>query len=332
MAAALRGLPLFAALAIVAADGRAAGPVDAPFLWRNAAPTAAVLGLPRPRAASLPEAGETALDLLVEVASHFTSDTRGSEFAYLDAETLTTSLLLERGFGDGWAVALEIPVLRHSTGFLDAPINSWHDVFGLPDAGRDRVANGNVRMDWVADGISRFSESDSLSGIGDLRLGVARRLHASPDRDITLRLDLELPTGGDDGLLGSGGTDVALGLGLSDRRLLASVGGTLHLHAGLLRSGDAPVYGDELASAAAFGTLAVSLPLGASWTLRGQLDAHSQLVDSALYQVGGWSVQGGLGLGWQPGDAWRLEAAFFEDLRPGSAPDVAFQFALRSRF
>jgi hypothetical protein len=105
----------------------------------------------------------------------------------------------------------------------------------------------------------------------------------------------------------------------------------VQLVAGVLRPGDTVVLEDDVAPVAGFGTLGLGLPLGERWVLRGQLDAHTALADSALKQIGGWSVQGGLGVTVRVGGLL-LDAAFHEDLRPGSAPDIGFRFGLRGRF
>ena len=63
--------------------------------------------------------------------------------------------------------------------------------------------------------------------------------------------------------------------------------------------------------------------------IKGQLDAHSATADTRLRQVGGWSVGATLGLAVRVTDTLVFEGGFAEDLPPGSAPDIAFLFALR---
>jgi hypothetical protein len=315
----------------LAGAAEAAPPPASPFSWRNASPPVLALGLPRPRPAALPAAGATETELVLEVISHYSTEARGGERVVLDGETHAATLFLERGVGAGWAASVEVPVLRHDGGFLDPLVDGWHDAFGLPEGGRDRAPRGQVTFAWLDESGTRLRIEGATGGLGDVRLGLARALHAAPDRDLALRLSVELPTGDDDLVLGSGGTDVALSLALSDRRWLARAGMDVQLVAGVLRSGDTAVLEDDVAPVAGFGTLGLGLPLGERWVLRGQLDAHTALADSALKQIGGWSVQGGLGVTVRVGGLL-LDAAFHEDLRPGSAPDIGFRFGLRGRF
>jgi len=83
---------------------------------------------------------------------------------------------------------------------------------------------------------------------------------------------------------------------------------------------------------AAHANWTLAWPLSDRLSVKGQLDGHSALVRSDLRQVGGWSLQGGFGGAWQATNGVALEVGVFEDLRPGSAPDVTFQFALRGRY
>ena len=78
-----------------------------------------------------------------------------------------------------------------------------------------------------------------------------------------------------------------------------------------------------------FGNLTLAWPLADRWVLKGQLDAHSATADTRLRQVGGWSVGATLGLAVRVTDTLVFEGGFAEDLPPGSAPDIAFLFALR---
>lgn len=307
-------------------------PGHAPFLWRNASPVSATLGLPRARAGALPRRGELHVDLLLDVASHFTRGSSSSESVLLDGETASLVARFERGFGEHWAGSVELVGLRHSGGVLDGFIDRWHDIFGLPDGGRESAPSDRLRMVWVVDGSQRLLLEDTHSGVGDLRLGVARTLHRSPARDLAVRLDVELPTGRARRLAGSGGVDVAAGLALTEREAFAALGLLSHVSAGVLRPSGDDLVGDRLRTLAGYGSWTLVWPVTDRLSLKAQLDGHSELVRSDLKQIGGWSVQGALGGAWQLTPALAFEFAVYEDLRVGAAPDVTFQFALRGRY
>lgn len=328
---ALRIGVFFAGLLLLA-DARSESPGEAPFLWRNSGPVAALFGLPRARSAVLPASGEVHADLLLELASHFTSSTSPREAVLIDGETTTVVARFERGFGAHWAGSVELVGMRQSGGFLDGFIDQWHDWFGLPEGGRDAAPRDRLRMVWDADGQRRLLLEDSHTGPADVRIGMARSLHRSPARDLALRLDAELPVGRSSRLTGSDGVDVALGLNLTEREVFAGFGLSSHFTLGVLRPGKDDLVAGRLRDFAGFGHWTLVWPVTARLTLKAQLDGHTELVNSDLKQIGGWSLQGGLGGAWQVSPGLALEFAVYEDLRPGSAPDVSFQFALRGRY
>jgi hypothetical protein len=308
----------------IADDGRA------PFLWRNSGALTALSGLPRARDALLPAAGRTSVVLAPEIASQFTQDTENGHDVVIDVETTTVLLAFEHGFSEQWAASIEIPLISHDGGFLDGLIEDYHDLLGFPDGGRESRPRDDVFVAWLDGSGPRTVFTDAESGLGDVRIAFARSLERSADRATTLRLGIELPTGDVDDLLGNEGVDLSLSGHVTDTRLLAKLGLTVHASAGLLAQLDSDeLYGDDGEDLAAFGNLTLAWPVSDRWTIKGQLDGHTRLADTPLRQVGGWSVQGTLGASVRLGEGLVLEGGFAEDLRPGSAPDIAFLFALR---
>jgi len=311
---------------------RAEAPGEAPFLWRNSAPVAALFGLPRARTAALPAAGELHADLLVELSSHFTSSLSPRESALIDGETTAVVARFELGVAEHWAGSIELLGMHHGGGFLDGFVDHWHDWFGLPEGGRDAVRTGRLRMVWDAGGQRRLLLEDSYTGPGDIRVGVGRSLHRSAARDVALRLDAELPVGRASRLTGSDGVDVALGVNLTERGAFTGLGLSSHVTLGVLRPAADDLLGDRMRDLAGFGHWTLLWPVTSRLTLKAQLDGHTELARSDLKQIGGWSLQGGLGGAWLVSPGLALEFAVYEDLRPGSAADVSLQFALRGRY
>ena len=328
--------PFARVLAFVALAGwitPAASAVEAttaPMLWRNSGAFTAPAGLPRARGAELPEAGRTSFALGVEVASQFTQDTEGPEDAIIDVETTTTLLALEHGFSDTWSASVEIPVVSHDGGFLDELIDDYHDALGLPDGGRESRPRDEILVRWQDSSGVRRALTDGVTELGDVRIAFARALIREIDRVTAIRLGIEVPTGDVDALTGNDGIDVSIAWHLTDRRLLQEWGWTLHATLGVLAQVDRDeLYGGDGENFVGFGNLTVAWPLGDRWVLKGQFDAHTATADSRLRQVGGWSVGATLGLAVRLTDTLVFEGGFAEDLPPGSAPDIAFLFALR---
>ena len=320
---------VFASGASFAAAAAASGGVDGlgPVLWRNTSPVSATLGLPRAASAVLPAPGVLTADLALDWVSDFTTNQRGDASVRLDGESLVGTLRLERGLTPGWAASLTMPFGTRGGGVLDQPIDGWHNLWGLPEGGRDRAPTGAVSLFASEAGASAFAVDQRRSSLGDVQLGLARTLVDDGASVLTLRAQLELPTGSPSELWGSDAWECSLALALA--RPLGPL--ALTLQGGVLAgtAGDFDPF--ERKDLAGFGSLALAWPLSPRWSLLGQLDGHSALLDAPLTPLGGWSVQGLLGLRWRSLGALAVDFGFSEDLRPGSASDFSLFATLRYR-
>ena len=260
----LAALPCVAASGEVATSGDVApaarpSPHDDPLPVRNQLPlTLPFLGQ-TPRSAFLLASGETDFRLgLAYESTHAASDTmvdiyRADDFAtydglvtqpvlesaatmspvdhayYVDGETLRASLEARVGVGRRFEIGLELPVLLHTSGFLDGLIDSYHDRFHFPDGGRAPFAENQYVVGYT-DGSRVLFLEDSPGGmrIGDLTLmgRFALRRASSGRQTVTGSLTVKLPTGDPERLDGSGHADYGAGLESSWRWTRTS------LHAG----------------------------------------------------------------------------------------------------
>ena len=298
-----------------------------PVLWRNTSPVSATLGLPRAASAVLPAPGVVAADLALDWASDFTTNQRGDASVRLDGESLVGTLRLERGLAPGWAASLTVPFGTRGGGVLDQPIDGWHNLWGLPEGGRDRAPTGAVSLSASEAGVSAFALGQRRSSLGDVQLGLARTLVDDGASVLTLRAQLELPTGSASELWGSDAWEGSLALALA--RPLGPL--ALTLQGGVLAGSASDFDPFKRKDLAGFGALALAWPLSPRWSLLGQLDGHSALLDTPLTPLGGWSVQGLLGLRWRSAGAFSMDFGFSEDLRPGSASDFSLFATLRYR-
>ena len=153
---------VFASGASFAAAAAASGSLDGlgPVLWRNTSPVSATLGLPRAASAVLPAPGVLTADLALDWVSDFTTNQRGDALVRLDGESLAGTLRLERGLAPGWAASLTVPFGTRGGGVLDQPIDGWHNLWGLPEGGREREPFTVTReqlgrlVDDLADGLA----------------------------------------------------------------------------------------------------------------------------------------------------------------------------------
>lgn len=305
----------------------------APLPVRNLTPVALLYGLPRPLGSDLSQAG-TRLGLSLEITSNFAGKTRDSDTGFFDGETHLTTLSVGRSVGAErrFEVGVEIPYMRHTGGHLDGFIDGFHDVFGFPDSGRAAAARGVLDYRVVVDGTTYADIQNGQGHMGDVRAWFGYQGLRDANRSLALRGMLKLPTGKMASLSGSGGTDVALWAEYANARALRALRLELSLMAGavLLGKGDlAPGRQRDVAGIFHFG---LQLPLGKRVRLHAQLDAHTELLDTAVAQIGGAALQGTLGGRIELSRRFWLDLGVVENLTTKSAPDVTFQIVLGGRF
>ena len=307
-----------------------------PFAVRNQNPFTQVYGLPVWYGNSTLPAGDWEGLLSADVASHFSYHNQGDEHILIDGETDRFALALRRGLPGGAELSLEIPWLTHRGGELDSFVNSFHNFFGFRQSGRERYPNDQLHFLYTRGTTDVYDLQEPVSGFGDLAIGGAYPLVRAESADgFTLNLGsrLELPTGDADKLLGSGSTDFALWLaahsgpafGGGNWSLTAALGGLAMTHSDVLP--------DQQRHLVGFGRLGVGWS-AADWiAFKLQFDGNTAFYkDSELRELG--KTAGMLTIGGTlafPADLF-LDIGVVEDIIPGTAPDVAFQLALRSRF
>jgi len=185
-----------------------------PFHTQNLSPFSALLGVPRWESiAAHGEAWRLRVDM--DVANHLAASSAGSETVILDGETVRTTLAVRRRVGANWVVGLNLPYVRHSGGFLDNAIESWHDTFGLPNGGRELRPQDLLQFDYSSSGVLLQGLTQDQTGLGDVSLTAARVLG---EGGLELHARVKLPTGDVERFTGSGGTDIGFSLVQQRRR------------------------------------------------------------------------------------------------------------------
>ncbi|MES1923922.1 hypothetical protein T31B1_01325 [Salinisphaera sp. T31B1] len=310
----------------------AAGAPPRPFALFDQSPTAGIHGLPRADSYAVAEPGRWHAGLALDYTSHYTTQQAAGEQLVFDGETTRAALVFSRGFGDHWQASIEIPFVDHSGGFADGFIDDFHDTFGFGDGGRSRAPRDQQAFRYRRDGRLALDVHDSPSGLGDVRLGLKKRLADIGDWSTAVAGQLELPSGDAGRLTGSGATDVAVWAsignnvsGLSDWRLAAG--------AGALYSGAGDVLADQRVQTVGFGWATIGYALTRDFVVQVQANTHSAFYDDTrLEALEGIAVQGALGFDWQVTERSGVTLAIIEDLNVGASPDVSFALGLRHGF
>ena len=293
----------------------------------NLAPLAGLMALPPQRAASLSSGWR--IDTHLAVASHFVASESLTDSVIFDGETTRYSLAIEYGWQEDWSLRLTVPWVTHRAGFLDGPINDWHDTFGLSDGGRAVVPENQFRYQYSSPtiAVSYLTGGDS---IGDVRLELNRSLFRDLDQAATLTLGYKAATGNAMHFTGSGSADVFATLRYSSEGLW-QLPISWHTQAGFTRAGPSSLLGSDQRHGLWFAGLGIDWHIAKRWSLLAQFDGHSALLSSPETALGSTSGLLSFGLRFAPNRSWMLEVGVIEDIVVETAPDVTFQASLRWR-
>lgn len=101
---------------------------------------------------------------------------------------------MPKGHPDLFEVGVEIPVLLATPGFMDRPLEWYHETFGFPDHGRNMRPQNEFLYDVKKDGAPLVEGDSDRVGFGDVRLTLKKKISGT-DPVIIILADVELPTG-----------------------------------------------------------------------------------------------------------------------------------------
>ena len=302
---------------------------DRPLTSSNRSPLQDILAVPTAKSGHLLKTGQSLFELQVDIANNFTSAIHGGESTRIDGERVTTTFSWQRAINDNWQVGAGLPWIYDSGGFLDSLIQDWHELWGLPNGGRDLTGNNRLQYayEFAQDAGSTVSLSRSGGGIGDLRLQAARSLYDRSDRALSLHGQIKLPTGDSKFLRSSGSTDLAVGVSFSDDKSLVENRLSYFVSGGGIWLGEADILANRRRQFMAFGNIGMAWEALTALCVKLQLDAHSAGYDSQLSELNE-SVQLVMGGSVRLGENWLLDIAVSEDLVVDAAQDVGFLLKL----
>ncbi len=275
--------------------------------------------------------GQHGWDTSLVIANHNIDEANGGEELRLDGETTRLAFTYRYGVSDKLDVGIEVPYLWHRPGSLDSIIDDWHDILpfvgGGPRANREQDQFAFFYADPRATSIDMTS---AASGISDIRVLAGWRLSGSERHSTALRFSIKLPTGDSDELMGSGGTDISLGLagdivGLWGNEKLS---GSYRVNATYL--------GEPDRLADRYKNLVGQLSFGLGYQLHQKVDLRirsrirSAVYDSEIDSLGGESLSLTFGADIHLSGRFRLVLSVAEDIKVGTVPDVSFQISVRS--
>ena len=178
----------------------------------NQNPLVRIYGLPPAESAWLPDGSYREMSLLLDAANSSSQHSNRTESIHFDGETAQVNLRWRAALNDNWLWGVDLPWVHSSGGELDNAIVKWHNLFGFPQGDRKTKREDRLEYRYERNGEVLLQQTEQSSGMGDIRLHLARQLLRVPDQALSLQLDLKFASGDSDQLHGSGNNDLALGL------------------------------------------------------------------------------------------------------------------------
>jgi len=305
-----------------------------PIYVANQNPFVQIFGLPKAEAGSITPSGKLDVGFLYHVSNNAISADAGNEEIIWDGETAVYNLRFRYGVSDRLELGMDVPYIDHSGGYLDSLIRNFHDLFGMPNDRQEEFDKNQIHYQLKENGSTTYEMKEREHGFGDLRFTAAIPLMGrttKEQRHLALRPQIKLPTGDADHLLGSGGTDVSVGLAYSDFETLRKLNMVLTSHAGMIYMGNTKVLRDKQLHFAGYGGASLGWLATEHLEFKLQMDLHSAFYDSDLKQLGSSLQLLAGGTAHLPGNIL-LDLGITEQLITDATPDVGFYLFVRRLF
>lgn len=248
----------------------------------------------------------------------------GDELLALDGESSQLNLRYRHRINTCWQFNADGAWLTHTEGYFDEPLDSWHKLFGLPDAMRDEWPVDQLQYEYEVAGENQSLRTE-YSGAGDIQLQLQRYLGCNNESAL-LRAGLKLPIGEPANFSGNGSVDAFIdwqspwyrSKRYSRLQWAASAGALLTTNSQLL---------PNQRSLIGFGAFGLNIDLTTRTRAVVQLDWHTPMFHSQLRELGKPSAQLSVGFRFHVSPRNTLELSFAEDVAIDTAPDIVARFS-----
>jgi hypothetical protein len=298
----------------------------APLLTVDQNPLTAVYGLPLPQDARLPQKGSTRFEISTNLSNTLNIDASTDELLFIDGETHRINLVVDRGLGQDWSLRLLLPWVEHVPGFLDQPIDSFHETFNFQQGERPTQPRDRLLYFIRRDGDVLLHIDSRRAGVGDLQLMLNRQLQRTERSAYALSAGLKAPSGEAAKLTGSGATDVSLWAS-AYWELAPELDGSAS--AGLLFAGRGEILAGYQVDRVAFGHAGLQWRALPATVLKIQFDWHTGFYENMNSAFLSDVLQFSCGGTWRMSQDTELDFSITEDIKVDASPDVNFNINLR---
>lgn len=246
----------------------------------------------------------------------------------MDMELTGLDIRYRTDISNLFELGIDIPLLSFNSGFMDNALNSYHELFGFPDYGRNSRPPDVFAYEVRKNGSLVIKGKSGSIGIGDTRFSVKKTLF-SGDPVVSLRADMEVPTGNGPKGFGSGSFDFGVAA-LIDKRINEGIRSYINL--GVVFPGDLKAHETVRLRNFAYAGAGVEAALWNNLALLCQaLIQGSPFPKTDIPTIDRPSVLLSIGGRYHSGKDI-FELSFSEDPNTAGAPDFTVAVSLKKRF
>lgn len=246
----------------------------------------------------------------------------------LDMEWTELNIRGRKTFYDSFELGVDLPFLSFNSGFMDSPINYLHRTVGFSNYGREYRPENDFLYEVNRKGVTIIKGEQGKVGLSDIRLS-AKKAIISSDPAVSLKLDIELPTGDAKKGYGSGnlGTDLSL---LLDKRVGESF--MTYCNLGVAFPGDLDGYETVDLKQFAFGGIALEMSALENFSLLAQFSfQESPYPETGVRPVDATATLLTFGGRYNSQGHGSYEFTFTEDPNTAGAPDFTVGLSYKKK-
>ena len=246
----------------------------------------------------------------------------------LDMEIAELDLRFRKNIRDFIEIGIDLPIISFNSGFMDDLLRSYHNAFGFPDYGRSNRPENEFLYEVRRNGVLVIKGEGGRIGIGDIRFTIKKPI-LTGDPAVSLRGDVELPTGDAKKGYGSGSIDAGVAV-MIDKKLGEKFKAYGNL--GVIFPGDLKAHEKVQLREFVYGGTGVEAALWKNLSLLGQVFIQgSPFPKTDIPPVDRIAVLLSLGGRYHSGNN-SLDLSFTEDPNTSGAPDFTLIFSFKRRF
>ena len=294
-----------------------------PFLTRNQSPLSLIYGIPYASPARLLGLNKSRWISSLNISNELIDQTSSNDKLLVDLETWQLNLFYDYALNKNWMFRLQLPLIAHTGGILDSPIDSFHQVLDLPEGLRPIFPLNEIAINYRQNNTDIINITSNQKDMGDISLQLAWQAIKTNNMAISYWSSLKLPTGDYRKLTGSGSTDIA-SWGSVDYRLNSSH--WLYGQLGFIFMHNNKVLNDIHKKWGVFSNFGIEFQPWEQITLKAQIDNHSALFDTKILFMGE-VYQLTFGGSYLLDETHKIDFSIGEDIKRSSSPDVSFNIS-----